>query len=189
MFMALAVTCPIGYKAIRTFLSQHRTRMAAASTQVQLMQRLAATEQNQKELKVTLTAVEESVKAEYATWISDARSQSIAVLKEVLGTTSMQFIKEIIAQEENFYPTTLRISWDQVGRMEICSKLDELASAVSEQVATHGKELLVAQLTFAGETQLAAFVSASLSPIFCLDWDLEGEEADGDFEGEDEERD
>jgi len=151
---------------------------------------LAATEQNQKELKVTLTAIAESVKAEYAAWISDARSQSIAVFKEVLVTTSIQLIKEIIAQEEIVYPTTLRISWDQVGRTEICSKLDELAGAVSEQVvSTHGKELLVAQLTFAGETQLASFVSASLSPIFGLDWDLEGEEADGDFEGEDEERD
>ena len=185
MFLALAATCPIGYKAIKTVRAQHRIRMAAASTQVQLMQRLAAIEQNQKELKGTLMAIGESVKAEYATWMSDARSQSIAVFKEVSGTTSIQSTKEIIAQEENIYPTTLRISWDQLGRTEICSKLDELASAVSEQVvSTHGPELLVAQLTFAGETQLADLVRSSFSPLFGLEWGLSEAEDEDDEEEE-----
>lgn len=184
MFLAMAVTCPIGYKAIKTVRAQHRSRMAAASAQVQLMQRLAAFEQNQKELKGTLTPIAASVKTEYAIWMSAARSQSIAVFKQVSATTSIQFIKEIIVQEERIYPTTLRINWDQLGRTEICSKLDELATSVSEQVvSTHGPELLVEQLTLAGETQLATFVRASFSPIFGLDWDLEGEEADRDFDG------
>jgi hypothetical protein len=187
MFLILAVTCPIGYKAVKAVRAQHRNRLSAASAQIQLTEQLAATEQERVQLKASLIAISERVKQEYAAWISETNGQLEAVFQQVLRGTSVHTIKEIIGPEEKAYPTTLRINWDQVGRTEMCSTLDELADSVIEQAAlAHGPELLVEWLTLVGEPQLAAFVSTSFSPVFGLEWGLgEGEEDDDESEEED----
>lgn len=186
-FLTLAATCPIGYMAIKALRTQHRNRMAAAASQSQLMQELAESEQNQKELRRSFVAIEEQVKVEYAAWISDAKRQLRGVFEEVLLGPGVEAIRQIVGREEKVYPTTLRIEWDQIGRGEMCSIMDDMSDSVVEKVvSTHGPELLAAQLNFDGEHQLAGVVSTSFHPLFGLDWDLSEEEQENGVDEQEE---